>query len=157
MSVTREPQTTVLGDRLERTLDAAVARLLSLQRPDGWWAGELESNVTMTAQHLLLLEFLGLRDEETTRRCANELLARQRPDGLWAIYWGGEPDLAATLESYAALRLAGLGAGDERLAAARRVCEERRGHGGAPVITRNRLAHIGPRPGEESPQVRTAG
>ena len=31
----------------------------------------------------------------------NELLARQRPDGLWAIYWGGEPDLAATLESYA--------------------------------------------------------
>ena len=50
------------------------------------------------------------------------------PDGLWAIYWGGEPDLAATLESYAALRLAGLDADDPRLAAARRFCEERGGH-----------------------------
>ena len=106
-----------VASELERTLGRAVRRLLSLQRPDGWWVGELESNVTMTAQHLLLLEFLRLRDEETTRRCANELLARQRPDGLWAIYWGGEPDLAATLESYAALRLAGLSADDERLAA----------------------------------------
>ncbi len=153
MSVTREPQTTVLGDRLERTLDAAVARLLSLQRPDGWWVGELESNVTMTAQHLLLLEFLGLRDEETTRRCANELLARQRPDGLWGIYWGGEPDLAATLESYAALRLAGLDAGDERLAAARRFCEERGGIGGARVFTRIWLALFGLWPWEEIPQL----
>ena len=37
----------------------------------------------------------------------SELLARQRPDGLWSIYHGGEPDLNATIEAYAALRLAG--------------------------------------------------
>ena len=107
----------------------------------------------MTAQHLLLLEFLGLRDAETTRRCANELLARQRPDGLWAIYWGGEPDLAATLESYAALRLAGLDADDERLAPARRFCEERGGIGGARVFTRIWLALFGLWPWEEIPQI----
>ena len=107
----------------------------------------------MTAQHLLLLEFLRLRDEETTRRCAKELLARQRPDGLWAIYWGGEPDLAATLESYAALRLAGLSADDERLAAARRFCEERGGIGGARVFTRIWLALFGLWPWEEIPQL----
>src|ERR671919_2058391 len=134
MSATKARRTTVAGRapaELDATLDAAVARLLSLRKPGGWWVGELESNVTMTAQHLLLLEFLRLRDEETTKRCANDLLARQRPDGLWAIYWGGEPDLAATLESYAALRLAGLDADDERLAPARRYCEERGGIGGA--------------------------
>src|ERR671923_568702 len=126
MSATRARRTSASGPataELDATLDAATARLLSLQKQGGWWVGELESNVTMTAQHLLMLEFLGLRDAETTRRCANELLARQRPDGLWAIYWGGEPDLAATLESYAALRLAGLDADDERLAPARRFCE----------------------------------
>jgi squalene-hopene/tetraprenyl-beta-curcumene cyclase len=138
---------------LERTLNRAVRRLLSLQRPDGWWVGELESNVTMTAQHLLLLEFLRLRDEETTRRCANELLARQRPDGLWAIYWEGEPDLAATLESYAALRLAGLSADDERLGPARRFCEERGGIGGARVFTRIWLALFGLWPWDEIPQL----
>src|SRR5918996_2539323 len=156
MSTTKARRTTAAGRaqaELDSTLDAAVARLLSLQKPGGWWVGELESNVTMTAQHLLLLEFLGLRDAETTRRCSNELLARQRPDGLWAIYWGGEPDLAATLESYAALRLAGLSAHDPRLAAARRFCEERGGIGGARVFTRIWLALFGLWPWDEIQQL----
>jgi len=158
MSATRErrrpPASGVLPRAdLDRALGAAVRRLLALQKPGGWWVGELESNVTMTAQHLLLLEFLRLRDEETTRRLANELLARQRPDGLWAIYWSGEPDLAATLESYAALRLAGLSADDERLAPARRFCEEHGGIGGARVFTRIWLALFGLWPWEEIPQI----
>ena len=140
-------------DELDRTIDAAVGRLLALQEPSGCWVGELESNVTMTAQWLLLLEFLGLRDEETTRALANELLARQRADGLWSIYWEGEPDLAATLESYAALRLAGLDAGDPRLAAAARFCVERGGIGGARVFTRIWLALFGLWPWDEIPQV----
>jgi squalene-hopene/tetraprenyl-beta-curcumene cyclase len=147
----RAPRRDIPG--LERTLDVAVERLISLQKPGGWWVGELESNVTMTAQHLLVLEFLRLRDAETTRRCANELLARQREDGLWSIYWGGEPDLAATLESYAALRLAGLSADDERLAPARRFCEERGGIGGARVFTRMWLALFGLWPWDEIPQI----
>ncbi|MGH3091253.1 MAG: squalene--hopene cyclase [Gaiellaceae bacterium] len=138
---------------LEGAVEAGVQRLLDVQRPGGWWVGELESNVTMTAQHLLLLEFLRLRDDETRRRCVNELLARQRPDGLWAIYWEGEPDLAATLESYAALRLAGLSADDPRLAAARRFCEERGGIGGARVFTRIWLALFGLWPWEEIQQL----
>src|ERR671919_52253 len=156
MSTTRQRRTETSRSalpELDATLEAAVARLLELQTPGSWWVGELESNVTMTAQHLLLLEFLGLRDAETTRRCSNELLARQRPDGLWAIYWGGEPDLAATLESYAALRLAGLSADDPRLAAARRFCEERGGIGGARVFTRIWLALFGLWPWEEIQQL----
>jgi squalene-hopene/tetraprenyl-beta-curcumene cyclase len=153
VSATRRRTETTAESVLDRTLDAAVERLLGLQREGGWWVGELESNVTMTAQHLLLHEFLGIRDEETTRRCANELLARQRADGLWAIYWGGEPDLAATLESYAALRLAGLDPDDERLTAARRFCEERGGIGGARVFTRIWLALFGLWPWEEIPQL----
>ena len=143
------PQTSAL----DRALEAGVARLLELQKPGGWWCGELESNVTMTAQHLLMLEFLGLRDEETTRRCANELLARRRPDGTWAIYWGGDPDLSATIEAYAALRLAGLSADDPRLAGARAFSEERGGIGAARVFTRIWLALFGLWPWEQIPQL----
>jgi squalene-hopene/tetraprenyl-beta-curcumene cyclase len=141
------------GTNLDRALDAAVGRLLELQKPGGWWVGELESNVTMTAQHLFFLEFLRLRDEETTRRCANELLARRNGDGLWPIYWNGEPDLAATLEAYAALRLAGLSADDPRLSPARRFCEERGGIGGARVFTRIWLALFGLWSWDEIPQL----
>ena len=40
-------------------LDRAVTWLLDRQHPDGWWTDELETNVTMTAEHVLLMRFLG--------------------------------------------------------------------------------------------------
>jgi squalene-hopene/tetraprenyl-beta-curcumene cyclase len=138
---------------LDRALEAGTARLLELQDERGFWAGELESNVTMTAQHVFLHHFLRLLDEDTLRRCANELLARRRPDGTWAIYHGGEPDLAATVEAYAALRLAGLDAGDERLEGARRFVLERGGIGASRVFTRMWLALLGQWRWDDIPQI----
>src|SRR5438128_11551299 len=109
---------------LDRTLERGVERLLELQHPDGWWKGELESNVTMTAQHLFWHHFTGLRTPELDRKIANELEARQRDDGTWSIWYGGPADLSTTIEAYAALALAGRDPGD----AAR---EYIRSHGGA--------------------------
>ncbi len=140
---------TTLGTDFERALGAGVERLLSLQKPDGSWVAELESNVTMTAQHIFWHEFLRIADDDTVRRCANELLARRRDDGTWAIYWGGEPDLAATVEAYTALRMAGLAADDTRLAGARGYIEEQGGIGASRVFTRMWLALFGLWPWEE--------
>jgi squalene-hopene/tetraprenyl-beta-curcumene cyclase len=140
---------TTLGTDFERALGAGVERLLSLQKPDGFWVAELESNVTMTAQHIFWHEFLRIADDDTVRRCANELLARRRDDGTWAIYWGGEPDLAATVEAYTALRMAGLAADDPRLAGARGYIEEQGGIGASRVFTRMWLALFGLWPWEE--------
>ncbi|MDX6473524.1 MAG: squalene-hopene/tetraprenyl-beta-curcumene cyclase, partial [Gaiellaceae bacterium] len=64
--------------RIDDAIDRGVNRLLELQRPDGIWVGELESNVTMTAQHLFWNHFLGLRTPDMDRRIANELMARMR-------------------------------------------------------------------------------
>src|SRR2546423_454316 len=97
---------------LDTGVQRATERLLSLQHPDGWWKGELESNATMIAEHLFLLHFLGLRDAETDRLLANELLARRRDDGTWSIWFDGPPDLSVTVEAYTALKLAGVDAGD---------------------------------------------
>ena len=97
---------------LDTGVERAAERLLSLQHPDGWWKGELESNATMIAEHLFLLHFLGLRDADTDRLLANELLARRRTDGTWSIWFEGPPDLSVTVEAYAALELAGVDAGD---------------------------------------------
>ena len=140
---------TTVGTDLDRALDAGVERLLSLQNADGFWVAELESNVTMTAQHIFWHEFLRIADEDTVHRCANELLARRRDDGTWAIYWGGEPDLAATVEAYTALRMAGLAADDPRLAGARSYIEEQGGIGASRVFTRMWLALFGLWPWEE--------
>ncbi len=53
------------GDRgrAARRSTAAVGHLRGLQHADGWWKGELETNVTMDAEDLLLREFLGIRTE----------------------------------------------------------------------------------------------
>jgi squalene-hopene/tetraprenyl-beta-curcumene cyclase len=98
---------------LDSGVDRAAERLLSLQHPDGWWKGELESNATMIAEHLFLLHFLGLRDPETDRLLANELLARRRGDGTWSIWFDGPADLSVTVEAYTALKLAGVEAADD--------------------------------------------
>src|SRR6188474_695910 len=140
---------TTVGTDLDRALDAGVERLLSLQKSDGYWVAELESNVTMTAQHIFWHVFLRIDHEDVVRRCANELLARRRDDGTWAIYWGGEPDLAATVEAYTALRMAGLAANDPRLAGARGYIEEEGGIGASRVFTRMWLALFGLWPWEE--------
>jgi squalene-hopene/tetraprenyl-beta-curcumene cyclase len=97
---------------LDTAVERGAERLLSLQHPDGWWKGELESNATMIAEHLFLLHFLGLRDDETDRLLANELLARRRGDGTWSIWYEGPPDLSVTVEAYTALKLAGVDPGE---------------------------------------------
>jgi len=97
----------VTETRLDAAVEAATARLLELQHADGYWVGELESNVTMTAQHLFWHHVLGLRTPELDRKIARELLARQRDDGTWAIWFEGPGDLSTTVEAYAALKLAG--------------------------------------------------
>src|SRR5437763_5859021 len=124
---------------LDNGVERAAERLLALQHPDGWWKGELESNATMIAEHLFLLHFLGLRDSETDRLLANELLARRREDGTWSIWFEGPADLSVTVEAYAALKLAGVDAGDGSRAYIQRA-------GGVPrtrIFTRAFLALIG--------------
>src|SRR3954453_1473214 len=101
---------------IDRAIDAGTRRLLELQRPDGIWVGELESNVTMTAQHLFWNHVLGLRTPDLDRRIANELMARMRDDGTWAIWFEGPPDLSTSIEAYVALRMTGVDPGAKALA-----------------------------------------
>jgi squalene-hopene/tetraprenyl-beta-curcumene cyclase len=105
---------------LDAAVDRGTQRLLELQRPDGIWVGELESNVTMTAQHLFWNHYLGLRTPENDRRIANELLARMREDGTWSIWFEGPADLSTSIEAYVALRMCGVDPGPKTLAFIRR-------------------------------------
>ena len=129
--------------RAEETLRRARDHLLKLQHEQGWWKGELETNVTMDAEDLLLRQFLGIRGEEETRLAANWIRSKQREDGTWANFFGGPADLSTTIESYVALRLAD----DPRDAAhMRRALEYIRDRGGlerARVFTHMWLALFG--------------
>src|ERR1700739_948243 len=106
--------------RLDEAIERGTQSLLELQRPNGVWVGELESNVTMTAQHLFWHHYLGLRTPDEDRRIANELMARMRDDGTWSIWFEGPPDLSTSIEAYVACRLAGVDPGPQALAHIRR-------------------------------------
>jgi squalene-hopene/tetraprenyl-beta-curcumene cyclase len=107
------------GQDVTNSLKNATGALISMQDPDGWWKGELETNVTMDAEDLLLREFLGIRTEEQTLASAKWIRSRQRDDGTWGNFFGGPAELSTTIEAYVALRLAGDSPGDEHLERAR--------------------------------------
>src|SRR6185437_12709993 len=75
----------------QEAVQAAIARtqgyLLSTQAAEGWWCGELESNVTITSEYLFLTHFLGVADHQRWAKIAAYLRDQQRDDGAWGIYY----------------------------------------------------------------------
>jgi squalene-hopene/tetraprenyl-beta-curcumene cyclase len=132
-------------------LSRAVQKLRSLQHPDGWWKGELETNVTMDAEDLLLREFLGIRDQEATKRAAKWIRSNQREDGSWSLFRGGPADVSTTVEGYVALRLAGDPPEAAHMRAASELIRELGGLQKARVFTRIWLALFGAWPWEQLP------
>ena len=128
---------------LAGALERARARLLALQHPEGYWKGELASNVTMDAEDLLLREFLGIRTGEQTRQSAAWIRSQQREDGTWANFYGGPGDLSTTIEAYLALRLAGDPPGAAHMARAAAFIREAGGIARSRVFTRIWLALFG--------------
>ncbi|MGC1733631.1 MAG: squalene--hopene cyclase [Pseudonocardiaceae bacterium] len=126
-----------------QALAAGVANLRQRQDPQGWWKGDLDTNVTMDAEDLLLREFLGIRGAAETVEAARWIRSQQLADGSWAVYYGGPGDLSTTVEAWVALRLAGDAPGAPHLA---RAAEFVRANGGLErtrVFTRIWLAMFG--------------
>ena len=98
---------TAHGNTAAAALERATNHLLSLQHEQGWWQGELETNVTMDAEDLLLRQFLDIADPNTTAAAGRWIRSQQRADGTWANFYGGAGELSTTVEAYVALRLAG--------------------------------------------------
>ncbi|HUZ56890.1 MAG TPA: squalene--hopene cyclase [Streptosporangiaceae bacterium] len=124
-------------------LDRATSHLLGIQHDQGWWQGELETNVTMDAEDLLFREFLGVRTVEQTAAAARWIRSCQRSDGTWANFRGGDGDLSTTVEAYVALRLAGDPPGASHLAAAASWIRDSGGIAATRVFTRIWLAMFG--------------
>ncbi|MEU7009983.1 squalene--hopene cyclase [Streptomyces sp. NPDC046332] len=134
---------TGLDEAAKRAAERSIDHLLGLQDAEGWWKGDLETNVTMDAEDLLLRQFLGILDEETTRAAALFIRGEQREDGAWATFYGGPGELSATIEAYVALRLAGDLPEAPHMARAAAWIRERGGIAAARVFTRIWLALFG--------------
>ncbi len=132
-------------------LDRAVGWLLERQHADGWWTGELETNVTMTAEHVLLLRFLGVPFDAIAQGAAAHILHHQREDGSWALYYDGPADLSTTIEAYVALKVLGVDPAGDPMRRALRVIRAAGGLSQARVFTKIWMALFGVHPWDGIP------
>ena len=137
------PSRDQLATTPEAALERACEELLSRQHAEGWWKGELQTNVTMDAEDLLLREFLAIREDEATSRSAAWIRSQQRQDGSWSNFHGGPANLSTTIEAYVALRLAGDPAEAQHMRSAAAVVRELGGVERARVFTHIWLALFG--------------
>ncbi len=135
------------------SLRSAVDWLLGQQDRAGWWSGELETNVTMTAEHVLLLRFLGVTHDDIRDGAITHILGTQREDGTWGLYHDAPGDLSTTIEAYVALRVLGLDAAQPPLRRALRFILDQGGVSEARVFTKIWLALFGAYPWDGVPSM----
>jgi len=128
---------------LDRAIGSSQQFFLRQQFPEGYWWAELESNVTITAEYLLLFHLLGIVSKEREKKIVSYLLSKQTEEGFWCIYYGGPGDLSTTVEAYFALKLAGLPADHPAMLKARAFILEQGGIIKCRVFTKIFLALFG--------------
>lgn len=129
--------------RLRRAIDRATDYLLSLQKPEGYWIGELEADTTLESDYIFSLHILGKAEPGRIAKLAQTIRREQLSDGGWNIYAGGPAELNATIKAYFALKLAGDTPQAPHMAAARRRALELGGLEQANSYTRFYLALCG--------------
>src|SRR5277367_4427839 len=129
--------------KIDYTVERAQRSLLELQKPEGYWHAPLEANAEMNAEFIIFNHFMDTVDLETEARLKKHLLDTQKADGSWPLFEGGEGYLSTSIETYFALKLTGMRAGDEPLAAARRWILSKGGIVNCGTLARFYLAAMG--------------
>ncbi len=128
-------------------VEDAIARsqnyLLSLQYPEGHWWAELESNVTITAEVVLLHKLWGTDKTRPMHKVEVYLRSQQREHGGWELFYGDGGELSTSVEAYMALRLLGVPANDPALEKARSFILKRGGISKTRIFTKFHLGLIG--------------
>lgn len=128
---------------LARVLTASQNYLLSLQHPEGYWWGELESNVTMMAEVILLHKIWSTDKTRPLHKAEKYLRSQQRSSGGWELFYEDGGDLSTSVEAYMALKLLGVPATDPAMVEAREFILKLGGITKTRVFTKLHLALIG--------------
>ena len=127
--------------------------LLSEQKPEGYWVGELMVDATLVADMVAYHHWDGSVDPEWQRKAVNHVFSMQLPDGGWNIYHGGPSEVNATIKAYLALKLAGVPVTDPRMLKAREVALHLGGVPRMNTFSKLYLALIGLFPWEYVPTI----
>jgi squalene-hopene/tetraprenyl-beta-curcumene cyclase len=142
-----------IGAQLHQAIAASQNHLLAVQDAQGYWWAELESNVTMTAEVVLLHKIWGTDKNRPLDKAAAFLRSQQRDHGGWELYYGDGGELSTTVEAYMALKLLGTAEDDPALVKAKAFILARGGVTKTRVFTKFHLALIGCYPWQGLPTI----
>ena len=133
----------VFDDQLDSAIHRSRTFLLSQQKEEGYWVAELESNATITAELIFFMHFTGTIDLDKQAKMVDYLLHKQREDGSWSLFFEGPCDINSTVESYMALKLAGISLRRPEMIRAREAIDGNGGIKATRVFTKIFLAMFG--------------
>ncbi|MHC5936674.1 squalene--hopene cyclase [Nostoc sp.] len=138
-----QTQDRVKVNQVATAIAASQEYLLSIQNPAGYWWAELESNVTITAEVVLLHKIWGTDQGRPLDKVAAYLRQEQRQHGGWELFYGDGGELSTSVEAYMALRLLGVPASDPAMIRAQAFILQRGGISKTRIFTKLHLALIG--------------
>lgn len=130
-----------LYDSVKSALSSASCYSHSVFLPEGHWCGEVVSNITATAQYVLLHQAFGL-DIETVEKEAicKYIFSEQAADGSWTNAFGCPGSVSCTVEAYLALKILGIPADTKAMCQAQDFVLSHGGIASTAMFTRGALA-----------------
>ncbi len=138
-----QTQDRVTVNKVSEAIANSQNHLLSIQNPAGYWWAELESNVTITAEVVLLHKIWGTDSQRPLHKVETYLRSQQRQHGGWELFYGDGGELSTSVEAYMALKLLGVPASDPAMLRARDFILKRGGISKTRIFTKFHLALIG--------------
>jgi squalene-hopene/tetraprenyl-beta-curcumene cyclase len=135
--------TAAIRHRVQEAIALSQDYLLSTQESAGYWCAELESNVTITAEVVLLHKIWGTDKQRPLDKAESYLRSQQRQHGGWELYYGDGGELSTTVEAYMALRLLGVDPTEPILVKAKKFILQQGGISRTRIFTKLHLALIG--------------
>jgi squalene-hopene/tetraprenyl-beta-curcumene cyclase len=144
-----------------RALARSSEVIATLQKPDGYWVGDLLADTTLESDYILLQLWLCPPDEHgwnpptrvRVERAAQEILKRQRTAGGFDIFPQGDADISASVKAYTALKLAGIHPESEPMVRLCRAILDMGGIQAANSYTKINLSLFGLYPREHVPTI----
>ncbi|MFM8342595.1 MAG: squalene--hopene cyclase [Methylomonas sp.] len=98
---------TINFNQLNRAIEKAQQKLLSLQHSDGYWVFELEADCTIPAEYIMMMHYLDDINKPLQEKLAVYIRSRQSSDGSYPLFTGGPGEISCSVKSYYALKMAG--------------------------------------------------
>ncbi len=138
-----QTQDRVTVNQVTEAIAKSQNHLLAIQNPVGYWCAELESNVSITAEVVLLHKIWGTDSQRPLHKVETYLRSQQRQHGGWELFYGDGGELSVSVEAYMALKLLGVSASDPAMRRARDFILQRGGISKTRIFTKFHLALIG--------------